>query len=102
MKRKMIENTQPPATSKPKKDWWVEPQMIQNILVLNVYNKKALYARHAINPETWEHETLKNGKWGRSNLLEAIGLNWYWWGYKDLERFNTCLLYTSPSPRDNV
>ena len=89
MKRKMIENTQPPATSKPKKDWWVEPQMVQNILVLNVYNQKTLHARHAINPETWEHETLKNGKWSRSNLLEAIGLNWYWWGYKDLERFNT-------------
>ena len=89
MKRKLVENTRPTKTSKPKKDWWVETQMIQNVLVLNVYNQKTLYARHAMNPETGEHETLKNGKWSRSNLLDAIGLDWYWWGYKDLERFNT-------------
>ena len=34
------------------------------------------------------------------SIFEELGLVWYSWGPFKLERLNTCLLYTSPSPRD--
>lgn len=89
MKRKLVENTPVPDTTRPEREWWVEVQMVQNILVLNTYHKGVLYARHAVNPETKEHETLKDGRWSQTQLPEALKASTWWYCSDELDRFCT-------------
>lgn len=80
MKKRKIENTPPVKTKK--NGWWTTVQMIDETLVLNVYNKRKLYARHCVNPEKMEYATLKDGVWTNTKVEDAYGIDTeYWYGY---------------------
>ncbi len=88
MKKKLIENTEPIKTRK--NGWWITVQMIQRILVLNIYNNKILYSRHCINVDNYEYMTLYKGEWKTTIYTKALGLNIdersYYYGETDQDK----------------
>lgn len=72
MKKKKVENTIP--TPCRKNGWWIKCQLIDEILILNVYNNKILQARHCINTLTHEYATLVGNTWYTQKVERAIGL----------------------------
>ena len=72
MKKKKVENTKPIPCRK--KGWWVNCQIVDDILVLNIYNNKYLLARHCINTITYEYATLRGKVWETQKVERAIGL----------------------------
>ena len=92
MKYKLIEKTPPVKTRK--KGWNITCQIISDILVLNVWANKELFARHAVNINTGEYATQKGAIWFDSKVEYAIGMqveiygDCYWHGatYKSLEK----------------
>lgn len=85
MKYKLVEKTPVPAPPK-KQGWWTEPQLVKNILILNVFKDGKLYASHAINTETKEYATLKEKTWRMTQITDALGLDNYWYGSEDRKR----------------
>lgn len=85
MKYKLVEKTPVPAPSK-KRGWWAEPQLVKDILILNVFEDGKLYARHAISTGTKEYATLKDKTWRMTQITDALGLDNYWYGSEDRKR----------------
>ena len=84
MRYKLVENTPVPEPSKG--EWWTEPQLAKDILILNIFKDGQLYARHAINTETKEYATLKEKTWRTTQITDALGLDVYWYVSDDRKR----------------
>ena len=84
MRYKLVENTPVPEPSKG--EWWTEPQLAKDILILNIFKDGQLYARHAINTETKEYATLKEKTWRTTQITDALGLDVYWYMSDDRKR----------------
>lgn len=84
MRYKLVENTPVPEPSKG--EWWTEPQLAKDILILNIFKDGQLYARHAINAETKEYATLKEKTWRTTQITDALGLDFYWYVSDDRKR----------------
>ena len=86
MKKKLIEKTPPVKTRKG--GWQVTIQEVKDVLVLNVWENKKLYARHAVNVVTHDFATWreKDQAWFDAKLEFAIGMtveiygDQYWHG----------------------
>ena len=83
MKRAVIEKTLPPKNRKGGKIGIV--QLVEDILVLNIYTGKQLEGRYCINTKTFEYEFCrmpKNEKesatWSKSKLRVMLGGEWYY------------------------
>lgn len=77
MRKKEIEATLP---VKPNMDGWATTaQVINGILVLNIYKNKALKARHCFNCETKEYATLSEGVWSQSKVETAYDIAGTWY-----------------------
>ncbi len=63
--------------------WWTEVQTIQDILILNVFNNHVLKARHCVNTDTGEHATLKAGVWHKSQIYDAYGMIYEYYGSRE-------------------
>lgn len=85
MKYKLVENTPVPEPSE-KREWWAEPQLVKDVLILNVFKGGLLYARHAISTGTKEYATLKEKKWRMTQITDALGLDAYWYGSEGRKR----------------
>lgn len=72
MKKKLVEKTE--ATNTLKKGYWITVQMVEDILVLNLYHNKKLYARHCLNLKNKEYATLKKNVWSATKIEGALGL----------------------------
>lgn len=75
MKKALIEKNPP---KKPrKKGWLVTIQTMKDILVLNVWEDRRLFARHAINVKTHDHATWfeKDKKWYGTKVQHALGMS---------------------------
>ena len=84
MRYKLVENTPVPEPSKG--EWWTEPQLAKDILILNIFKDGQLYAKHAINTETKEYATLKEKTWRTTQITDALGLDVYWYMSDDRKR----------------
>jgi len=92
VKYKLVEKTPPIKTRK--SGWWITCQTASDLLILNVWQNKSLYARHAINVLTGEYATLKGAVWFASKVEHAIGMpqelygDGYWHGrrYEEIEK----------------
>lgn len=70
MKKKLIEKTPIPATKH--KGYWTVLQIVEGILVLNLFYDKKLQLRHCFNPDTYEYATWKpEGVWNREKIKSA-------------------------------
>lgn len=77
MRKKEIEATLP---IKPNMDGWATTaQVINGILVLNIYKNKVLKARHCFNCETKEYATLSEGIWRQSKVETAYDIAGTWY-----------------------
>ena len=88
MKKKLIENTKPIPTRR--KGYWTTVQVVEDILILNMYNDRKLYARHCFNTRTKEYATFELGEWNTKKIEGAFGLDpeeytYYWSGSVDRE-----------------
>lgn len=79
MKKKKIEQLQPTKTRK--QGWSTTVQMLERILILNVYNNKILQGRHCINADTHEYEQWdeKKKEWCHKKLVNLLGYNGNWY-----------------------
>lgn len=73
MKKKLIEKTEP-IRPKGRKDWQQTIQEIGEILVINIWYKKELVARHCVNVDTRDFATLKKGTWYETKIEDSIGM----------------------------
>lgn len=82
MKRKAIEKIAPVQPTKEGR-YITTVQMIENILVLNVYKNGQLLGRHALNPKTGEYAQYweKTKKWSVSKFAALLEVENYGWGY---------------------
>jgi hypothetical protein len=71
MKKKSIERTAPIPTRK--KGYWVTAQVVGDILVLNMFHEKKLYARHCLDLRTREYATLEGTAWNAKKIEGALG-----------------------------
>ncbi len=78
MKKQLIEALPPPKTGKG--GWWTIIQIVKDILILNIFNKKVLQARHCINVKTHEYMTLCKGTWYSRRIEDALEVH-PWYGY---------------------
>ena len=83
MKKVLVESTQPVRTKKT--GWWITVQLLEDILVLNVFQNRILQARHCINRNTGEYMTLRDGEWKAQRIEDAIGLQPAWYGWNSQE-----------------
>lgn len=87
MKKKKIEATEPVKADK--KGQWITTQVVDDILVLNFYLDKKLYARHCINTKTSEYATLKakDEIWYTTKIENARGYTYsgYWCLSRDID-----------------
>lgn len=88
MKKKLVENTKPIPTRR--KGYWTTVQVVEDILILNMYNDRKLYARHCFNTRTKEYATFELGEWNTKKIEGAFGLDpeeytYYWSGSVDRE-----------------
>ena len=72
MKKKLVEQTPPVPTRK--KGYWITVQMVGNILVLNMYRDRKMYARHCLDTTTGEYQTLAKGVWRQRRIESALGI----------------------------
>lgn len=76
MNKKLIQATPAPEIKKMGKRMTV--QSIENVLILNLYEDKALKCRYAMNKEGTQYATYIDGKWGRRRLqYAAAGQSYY-------------------------
>lgn len=66
MNKKLIESTKPPEAAGMGKKMTV--QVIEDVLVLNLYQDMQLQYRYAINKEGTQYASLRDHKWGRKSL----------------------------------
>lgn len=87
MKKGLVESTLPVGTKK--MGWWITVQLLEDILVLNIFKERILQARHCINVNTSEYMTLRNGEWKARRIEDAVGLEstaWYrYWNDRELQ-----------------
>jgi hypothetical protein len=79
MKKKLVEKTAPIETRKKKP--WITVQIVEDIMVLNMYNQGNLCCRHCVNIETGEYATLKDGVWYETRIGCCFGVKpyeYYW------------------------
>ena len=74
MKKKLIEKTVPVKPGRKKCDWEQTIQEVGEILVINIWYKKDLVARHCINVNTRDFATLKKGTWYETKIEDSIGI----------------------------
>ena len=74
MKKKLIEKTAPVKPGRKKCDWEQTIQEVGEILVINIWYKKDLVARHCINVNTRDFATLKKGTWYETKIEDSIGI----------------------------
>ena len=74
MKKKLIEKTEPVKPGRKKCDWEQTIQEVGEILVINIWYKKDLLARHCINVNTRDFATLKKGTWYETKIEDSIGI----------------------------
>lgn len=90
MKKKLVEKTKPNKTKK--NGTVVTTQVIDGILILNLFKNKKLYRRYCMNVETGEYADLDtNGLWGSRKISYIVSGETYWFStriYKDI-KFNT-------------
>lgn len=86
MKKKKVENTPPIKTKK--KGLVSTVQMVEDILVLNIYKDKILKARYCMSTKNYEFAqwSADTGEWGYGKLLSACGYDPYCYSYYDLEK----------------
>lgn len=88
MKKRLIEDTQPIKTRK--SGWQVTVQLVKDILVLNTFNNKILYARHCINVNNYEYATLRKGEWKQTVYTKALGMDedtrYYYYSTQKIEK----------------
>ncbi|MDE7436770.1 MAG: PcfJ domain-containing protein [Lachnospiraceae bacterium] len=81
MKKKAIEAVPPRKTRK--SGWWTTLQLIEGVIVLNVFKDRVLRARHCVNPETKEYATFKKDTWYTQKIENAYGIRletgYYYW-----------------------
>ena len=75
MKKKLVEMKKPVKTRK--KGGWITVQMIDNILVLNIYDNGRLLCRHCVNKDTGEYETLRDGIWYKRQIGDCFSVCQY-------------------------
>lgn len=90
MKKKLVEKTKPNKTKK--NGTVVTTQVIDGILILNLFKNKKLYRRYCMNVETGEYADLDtNGLWGSRKISYIVSGESYWSStriYKDI-KFDT-------------
>ena len=74
MKKKLIEKTAPVKPGRKKCDWEQTIQEVGEILVINIWYKKDLVARHCINVNTRDFATLKKGTWYETKIEDSVGI----------------------------
>ena len=76
MKEKAIEKTPAPKTKK--KGWWTILQVVQGIVVLNIFKNKVLQRRHCFNPTNSEYATwhANTGVWHAEKVPAAYEASW--------------------------
>lgn len=76
MKEKAIEKTPAPKTKK--KGWWTILQVVQGIVVLNIFKNKVLQRRHCFNPTNSEYATwhANTGLWHAEKVPAAYEASW--------------------------
>lgn len=88
MKKKLVNNTEPvrPPDSP---GWWITVQLLEDILVLNIYKDRILKARHCINVNTHEFATARGNTWTAEGLEAVLGTGNYWYTDRNVlyERF---------------
>lgn len=81
MKKKLIEKTVPKTCDKRhmRNEWWVEPQVVDNILICNIYKLGRLWRRHCTNLDTGEYATWlsANGSWMNWNIETTLDVDYY-------------------------
>ncbi len=73
MKKSLVETTMPPKTKA--MGWWIVPQLVKDILILNIFNNGVLQSRHCINVVSHEFMTLRHNQWFKRRVEEALKLN---------------------------
>ncbi len=85
MNKKLIESTKPPAAAGMGKEMTV--QVIEDVLVLNLYQDKQLQYRYAINQEGTQYASLRDHKWGRKGLVTIASGSPFYGTTFDVEKF---------------
>lgn len=90
MKKSLVEATLPPKTQK--MGWWIIPQPVKDVLILNIFNNRVLQGRHCINVITHEFMTWRHNQWFTRRIEEAMKLTpiygYYYSTEKVKARFN--------------
>ncbi len=85
MNKKLIESTKPPEAAGMGKQMTV--QVIEDVLVLNLYQDKQLQYRYAINKEGTQYASLRDHKWGRKALQTIASGSAYYCTISDVEEY---------------
>lgn len=85
MNKKLIESTKPPEAEEMGKEMTV--QVIEDVLVLNLYQDKQLKYRYAINNEGTQYASLRDHKWGRKSLSTIASGDAYYCTTFDVEKY---------------
>ncbi len=85
MNRKLIESTLPPTVKKDGKRMTV--QVVEDNLVLNLYDDRQLRCRYVIDKEGKNYATLIEGKWGRRRLHCVASNETYYCSLYDVEKY---------------
>lgn len=84
MKKSLVESTLPPKTKK--NGWWIVPQLVKDILILNIFNSRVLQGRHCINVITHEYMTWRNNQWFLRRVEESLRLKPAFGNYYSTEK----------------
>lgn len=77
MKKVLVETTMPVPAKK--MGWRITAQRVKDILILNSYKDRVLYARHCINVDTGEFMTFRDETWTNERIERAVGFSSVWW-----------------------
>ena len=77
MKRKMIEKTKPEALRRKSNGYMTAVQIVNDIIVFNIYKDNQLKGRHCMNQKTHEYEQYLpdafGGRWSPIRLISLLG-----------------------------